>query len=82
LPQRRQPKTAEQEPPADFETALKELEHLVSNMEQGEMSLEESLKAFERGVELTRFCQERLRDAEQRVSILQNGELEAFARDR
>lgn len=82
MPHRRPPKTAEQEPPADFETALKELEQLVSSMEQGEMSLEESLKAFERGVELTRYCQERLRDAEQRVSILRNGELEAFERER
>jgi exodeoxyribonuclease VII small subunit len=68
--------------PADFETALKELEQLVAAMEQGEMSLEESLKAFERGVELTRYCRDTLKQAEQRVSVLtENGQLEPLHSD-
>lgn len=54
----------------DFEQALKELEALVSRMEQGELSLEESLKSFERGIELTRACQQALKAAEQKVDIL------------
>ena len=54
----------------NFEQALKELETLVERMEQGELSLEESLKAFERGVELTRTCQKALDEAEQRIEIL------------
>ena len=41
----------------DFEKALKELEKLVENMEEGDMSLEDSMKQFERGVALTRSCQ-------------------------
>ena len=41
----------------DFEKALQELENLVEKMEEGDMSLEESLKQFERGVALTRSCQ-------------------------
>ena len=53
-----------------FEEALGELETLVEKMEQGELSLEESLKSFERGVELTRTCQEALKAAEQKVEIL------------
>ena len=54
----------------DFEAALEELEQLVERMETGELSLEESLKAFERGVVLTRDCQKALKDAELRVQAL------------
>ena len=69
----------------DFETALAELEALVEKMEQGDMSLDESLKQFERGIKLTRSCQQSLRDAEQKVQILleKNGQesLEPFDSD-
>jgi exodeoxyribonuclease VII small subunit len=61
--------TAEREA-FDFEHALKELEELVGRMEQGDLSLEESLKTFERGIELTRACQQALKEAEQKVEIL------------
>jgi len=54
----------------DFEAALAELESLVEQMEQGDLSLDESLKQFERGVELTRACQTALKEAEQKVQIL------------
>ncbi len=57
----------------DFEAALAELEQIVERLEQGELSLEESLRQFERGVELTRSCQKALRDAEQKISILARG---------
>ncbi|PXX90142.1 exodeoxyribonuclease VII small subunit [Marinobacter vulgaris] len=55
---------------ADFEKSLDELEKLVRDLEQGELSLEQSLTAFERGVKLTRECQQALRTAEQRVEQL------------
>jgi exodeoxyribonuclease VII small subunit len=60
-----------------FEDSLAELEQLVSQLEQGDISLEESLKSFERGVSLTRTCQKALQDAEQKVHILleKNGNL-------
>ena len=60
-----------------FEQSLSELESLVKQMESGDMSLEESLKAFEQGVKLTRHCQTALNEAEQKVHQLleQNGEL-------
>jgi len=60
----------------NFESALEELEKLVEKMELGETSLEESLVDFERGVVLTRQCQESLKSAEQKVQILleQNGQ--------
>lgn len=56
----------------DFETALADLENLVQRMESGELSLEESLSEFERGVHLTRLCQEALKAAEQRVKLVSN----------
>jgi exodeoxyribonuclease VII small subunit len=64
----------------DFEAALQELEGLVERMEEGESSLEASLKDFERGIVLTRTCQAALQEAEQKVEILlaQNGEPETY----
>jgi len=53
-----------------FEDSLTELEQLVNQLEQGDVSLEESLKSFERGVTLTRVCQKALQEAEQKVQIL------------
>ena len=54
----------------NFEAALAELEKIVEKMESGEQTLEESLKSFQRGIELTRACQQGLREAEQRVEKL------------
>lgn len=68
-----------------FEDALSELESLVETMEKGELSLEESLASFERGVALTRLCQQALRAAEQKIEILSanssEAELEPFQGD-
>ena len=55
---------------ADFEKSLDELEQLVQRMEQGELSLDESLKAYERGVALYRRCQGALEQAELKVRLL------------
>jgi exodeoxyribonuclease VII small subunit len=63
------PKAATEAQP-DFETAMRDLEELVERLEQGDLSLEESLAAFERGVMLTRACQTALKEAEQKVEIL------------
>ena len=60
---------------ADFEKSLNELEQLVRDLEHGELSLEQSLAAFERGVKLTRECQSALKSAEQRVEqLVQNSD--------
>ena len=76
---------AEKEAKPDFETAMRDLEDLVARLEQGDLPLEESLAAFERGVMLTRTCQTALKEAEQKVEILlkKSGEpaLEDFAAD-
>ena len=60
-----------------FEEALSELESLVETMEKGELSLEESLASFERGVALTRLCQQALKAAEQKIEILSTNSSEA-----
>ena len=54
----------------NFEAAMAELEQLVKQMENGDLSLDESLKAFERGVLLTRQCQKSLAEAELKVKML------------
>ena len=58
------------EPIPDFETAMTELEELVTRIEAGNLSLEESLEEFEKGIALSRICQKALANAEQRVKIL------------
>lgn len=57
-------------PVANFEASLEALEALVEQMERGEMSLEDSLAAYERGVGLYRHCQSALEQAELRVKLL------------
>lgn len=53
-----------------FETSLGKLETIVTQLEDGDLSLEESLKLFEDGVKLSRECQERLNQAERRIEVL------------
>lgn len=53
-----------------FETAISELENIVSQLESGDLELEQSLALFERGIELTRHSQTKLQEAEQKVQIL------------
>jgi exodeoxyribonuclease VII small subunit len=65
---------SEASPVADFESSLDQLEQLVGKMEHGEMSLEESLAAYERGVGLYRKCQAALEQAELRVRLLSDPE--------
>ena len=71
----RAPRTAPADPsppvvPFDFEASMAELEAVVARLEQGDVPLEEALATFERGVALTRACQDALTQAEQKVEIL------------
>ena len=56
--------------PVSFEAALKELEGIVKQLETGEAKLEESLILFERGVVLTRFCSQKLDEADKKIELL------------
>jgi exodeoxyribonuclease VII small subunit len=53
-----------------FETALEELEQVVEQLESGELSLEDSLAAFEKGVGLVRFCNQKLNEVEKKIEML------------
>jgi exodeoxyribonuclease VII small subunit len=64
--------------PASFEAALQELEGIVQTLEGGGAALEESLKAYERGMVLRNYCQKTLSEAEQKIRILENGALRDF----
>ena len=54
----------------NFESALTELESLVTTREDGKLSLERSLELFERGVKLSRYCHTKLEEAEKRIEVL------------
>ncbi len=60
----------------DFESASAELEAIVKKMEEGDLSLEQALELYERGIQLSRFCHTRLEEAERRLEILnERGEI-------
>ncbi|ORM74287.1 exodeoxyribonuclease VII small subunit [Pantoea wallisii] len=69
------PKKAEA--PVSFESALQQLEQIVSRLESGELPLEDALNEFERGVQLARNGQQTLQQAEQRVQILLSDDKDA-----
>lgn len=60
--------------PKDFESALKKLEEIVKELEEGELTLEKSLERYEQGVRLARFCNAKLNEAEARIEMLQKDE--------
>ena len=64
--------------PPDFETAMAELETIVERMESGDLSLEESLSAHKRGLELSKYCQGVLAKAQQQVKVLEDNTLKTL----
>ncbi len=58
----------------NFESALKDLEKIAEKLEEGNLSLDDSIKEFERGIILAKFCHEKLDEAERKIEILQKGE--------
>jgi len=70
--------SSQKSPITNFEKSLTELETLVEQMENGNLSLEETLQHFERGVQLTSLCQKALGDAEQKVEYLQSKALNSL----
>jgi exodeoxyribonuclease VII small subunit len=75
------PKSAKSEHKPTFENALAELESIVARMEDGQLSLEQSLSDYKRGAELLKFCQSQLADAQQQVKVLEAGALKNFVGD-
>lgn len=79
---RKKSSAAKDNKPFDFEASLNELEKLVDALEGGDLSLEQSLQDFERGINLTRSCQTALSEAQQKVKILlENNDQSASFKD-
>ena len=74
-------KTEKNAHPKNYEAAVEELEALVAAMEQGDLSLEQSLVSYQRGAVLLKYCQAQLADAQERVKVLEAGELKPLAED-
>ena len=73
------PKTSDK--PKSFESAMAEIEAIVSAMESPDLPLEQAIAQYERGTKLLRFCEDTLSDAERKIQILENGRLEPFSDD-
>lgn len=61
-----------------FEENLKELETIVTELEKGELTLDESISKFERGIEVSKECNAKLENAEKKINILLDGKEEKF----
>lgn len=68
--------------PASYEDATAELEQLVQQLESGQMSLDDTLKSYQRGAGLLRYCREKLQAVEQQIQMLDGTELKPYANDR
>jgi len=66
-------KEKKQQKKITFEEALSELETIASQLEEGTLGLDDSITRFEKGIELARFCREKLEEAERKIEILQKG---------
>ena len=79
MPKQTTSRDASAGPPANFEAAIDELEKIVARMESGELSLEDSLAAHKRGLELAQFCQGLLARAQQQVRVLEQDTLKTLS---
>ena len=65
----------------NFEESLARLEEITTELESQDITLEDSLKMFEEGIKLSRFCEKKLTEAEQKLEILKSEEINQFADD-
>jgi exodeoxyribonuclease VII small subunit len=65
--------------PADYESALRELEQLVARLEGGQLALDQLLGGYQRGTELLAFCRDRLAAVENQIKVLEGGELKPWS---
>ncbi len=74
-------KSASDQPSPTFEDAMAELEQLVAKMESGDLPLEASVAAYQRGSELVKYCAAQLERVEKQVKVLEGDMLKPFAAD-
>lgn len=75
MDKKKKPKAGHEKPvKIDFEKALSKLEEIAINLEEGSLSLDESIRQFEKGMQLAKYCREKLDEAERKIDILQKGD--------
>lgn len=72
--------TPNQNLPANYETALQELDELVAQLESGQLPLDQLMSGYQRGAALLTFCRDKLAAVEQQISIIENGQLKAWTK--
>lgn len=68
-------------PPTSYDSALQELEQLVSMLESGQLPLEQLMAGYQRGEELLKFCRDKLEAVEKQISVIDNGQLKPWAQE-
>jgi exodeoxyribonuclease VII small subunit len=66
--------------PANYEAALQELDELVSQLESGQMPLDQLMSGYQRGAALLTFCRDKLAAVEQQISVIENGQLKSWTK--
>ena len=72
--------TLNQDMPANYEAALQELDELVSQLESGQMPLDQLMSGYQRGAALLTFCRDKLAAVEQQISVIENGQLKSWTK--
>jgi exodeoxyribonuclease VII small subunit len=72
---------APSKPPASYEAALEELEQLASQIESGQLPLEQLLAGYQRGAELLKYCRDKLEAVEQQIKVLDDGVLKPWMQE-
>lgn len=68
-------------PPTSYDTALQELEQLVSKLESGQLPLEQLMAGYQRGAALLKFCRDKLEAVEKQISVIDNGQLKSWTQE-
>ena len=72
--------TLNQDLPANYEAALQELDELVSQLESGQLPLDQLMSGYQRGAALLTFCRDKLAAVEQQISVIENGQLKSWTK--
>ncbi len=72
--------TSNQDLPSTYEAALQELDELVSQLESGQLPLDQLMSGYQRGAALLTFCRDKLAAVEQQISVIENGQLKSWTK--
>lgn len=72
--------TSNQDLPSTYEAALQELDELVTQLESGQLPLDQLMSGYQRGAALLTFCRDKLAAVEQQISVIENGQLKSWTK--